>query len=257
LYLGDEVLFRHTADIGFSHLYTISSRMVPGQEVDQNRQVLGLWAVFSKLGIPLDLLKIVIMIPLGAVVVVIFRNVFGFRTFGTFLPVLIAASARHTGLLWGLAGFVGILLVVSIVRRITGRLQLLHSPQLAILLTTVIGVMLVTAILADHLGVPALARVTLFPVAIMAITAERFTLMDVEEGLWVAWATLLRTLVVVTVAYLCINSLSLQVMMLAFPELLLAVVVIDLWLGRWMGMRLLEWVRFRSLLSSQPQGAKA
>lgn len=37
------------------------------------------------------------MLPLGALVVVLFRNVIGVPTFGTFLPALIAAAAGGRG----------------------------------------------------------------------------------------------------------------------------------------------------------------
>jgi transglutaminase-like putative cysteine protease len=254
LYRGDEVLFKHTPDVGFTYTFVIRSSLVPAQEIGTGGTSLGLWAVFEKLGIPLDLLKVVIMIPVGAIVVIIFRNVFGLRTFGTFLPVLIAASVRHTGIWWGLAGFASLLLLVSLVRRVTSGLQLLHSPQLSVLLTALIGFMLLMAVAADWLGAPALARVTLFPVAILTITAERFTLMDMEEGAAAAWFTLARTLAVVSLCYMCITSLSLQILMLTFPELLLVVAVIDIWLGRWMGMRVTEWLRFKSLVLRPAEG---
>jgi transglutaminase-like putative cysteine protease len=248
LYRGDEALFRHSADIGFRYAFEVSSRLLPAPEVDRKKHALGLWAVFNRLNIPLDLLRVVVMIPLGAVVIVIFRNVLGFHVFGTFLPALIAASLRHTGFVAGAAAFAGVIVLVSVVRRLTQRLQLLHSPQLAILLTTVIGLVLAVAGWADANGEARLARFTLFPVAIMAITAERFALMEIEEGRGKAWITLLRTMVVVYFCYLIMTSLSLQILFLAFPELLLVVVVIEIWLGRWTGLRLSEWFRFRAML---------
>lgn len=45
--------------------------------------------------------KVLLMIPLGALVVVFMRNIIGIRTFGTFMPVLIALAFRETELLWG------------------------------------------------------------------------------------------------------------------------------------------------------------
>lgn len=248
LYRGDEVLFKHTSDVGFRYHFSIKRELVPRQELEQKRQVLGFWAVFSELGIPLDLLKIVIMIPLGAVVIVLFRNVLGLRTFGTFLPVLIAAAARSTGFLWGALGFVILILAVSLLRHVLKRLELLHSPQLAVLLTMVIGSMLLLAVLAHRAGLSDLARVSLFPVAILAITAERFSMMEDEEGRREAWWTMLRTLVVVGFCYLTMQSLSLQILMLGFPELLLVIIAVDIWLGRWIGLRFTEWLRFRPLL---------
>jgi transglutaminase-like putative cysteine protease len=251
LYRGDEVLFKHSADLGFRYQFHIRKHLVPAPEVDRKRHAIGLWAVFNRLGIDLDLLRVVVMVPLGAVIIVIFRNVLGFHVFGTFLPALIAASLRHTGFLMGMAAFAGVIVLVSVIRRLTQKLQLLHSPQLAILLTSVVGLMLGVAALADAQDVPRLARFTLFPVAIMSITAERFALMEIEEGRAKAWVTLARTMVVVYFCYLAMTSLSLQILFLAFPEMLLLLVIVDIWLGRWTGLRLSEWFRFRALLARE------
>jgi hypothetical protein len=83
---------------------------------------------------------------------------------------------------------------------------------------------------------------------------KRLALMEIEEGRKKAWVTLARTMVVVYFCYLTMTSLSLQILFLAFPELLLVLVVIEIWLGRWTGLRLSEWFRFRAMLG-RPQGA--
>jgi len=174
--------------------------------------------------------------------------VVGLRTFGTFLPTLIAAASIQTGFIWGAVGFTTLILLGSVVRRLIGRLELLHSPQLAVMLTVAISAMLMTAFLADAWGFAKLARISLFPVAILAITAERFTLLEMEDGPLAAWQTLALTLLVVFFCWVTMSSLSLQILMLAFPELLLVVMAMDIWLGRWMGLRLSEWARFRVLI---------
>lgn len=254
LYRGDLPLFKHSDDIGFRYAFDMRKKLVPRQQSTSQKSAAGIWGVFEDLGIPLELLRILIMIPIAAVVVVIFRNVLGLETFGTFLPALIAAAAVQTGFLWGASAFVGIILVSSVVRRLTGKLQLLHSPQLGVVLTVVVGLMLLTGWLASLAGDRSLGRVALFPVAILAITAERFVLMSQEEGPLDAWKTLARTLLVVFVCYLTMGSLSLQILFLAFPELLLAVIALEIWLGRWMGLRMTEWLRFKGLLVGGKRG---
>ncbi|MFO0748507.1 MAG: 7TM domain-containing protein [Myxococcota bacterium] len=248
LYRGDLALFEHTSDVGFRYSFEMSKKLVPRQQTSSQKKVAGIWGVFDELGIPFELLRILIMIPIAAVVVVIFRNVLGLRTFGTFLPALIAAAAVQTGFLWGAAAFIGIILLTSIVRRLTARLQLLHSPQLGVLLTAVVGTMLLVSWIAAAAGDRSLGRVALFPIAILAITSERFVIVSAEEGLVEAWKTLFRTLLVVFVCYLTMGSLSLQILFLAFPELLLVIIAIEIWLGRWMGLRMTEWMRFKGLL---------
>jgi hypothetical protein len=190
---------------------------------------------------------------LGALVTAVFRNVVGVQTFGTFLPALIAAAARETGILWGIVGFVLIILITSAVRKALDWMQLLHSPKMAVVLTTVVITMLTITIVGVQFGYFELAHVTLFPIAILAITAERFALIETEQGFRKAVKILLVTILVVAACYAVMGSLFLQSMVLAFPELLLVVIALNLWLGKWMGIRVLEFVRFKRLIFGEAQ----
>ncbi|MDH3326912.1 MAG: UUP1 family membrane protein [Gammaproteobacteria bacterium] len=253
LYYGDQALFKHTSDINFQYMFSTKTRLVPRAEA---QEVLGesvfnitnFYSLFQKVGISQDLLKIILMIPLGAFVVVVFRNVIGVETFGTFLPALIAAAARESGLMWGLLGFVSIIVISSLVRKVLEWLQLLHSPKMAIMLTTVVVVLLLLAVIGVNLGMIQLAQVSLFPIAILAITAERFAILEAEQGMLKSIKITLTTCVVIAACFFVMDSLFLQSMILAFPELILIPVALNLWLGRWIGMRFSEFIRFRKLI---------
>lgn len=49
--------------------------------------------------------QVLLTVPVGVFLLVILRNLIGIKTFGTFMPVLIAMSFRETQLLWGLVLF--------------------------------------------------------------------------------------------------------------------------------------------------------
>jgi hypothetical protein len=60
------------------------------------------------------------------------------------------------------------------------------------------------------------------------------------------------TLVLSIVCYLAVDRLGLQSLVLAFPEILLVAVAFDVILGKWRGLRLLEYVRFFGVLGREP-----
>lgn len=258
LYTGDEALFRHTSDINFSYRYETETTLVPSPKAKTSFKFFNVWALFDRLGLTFMLLKTLLMLPVGALVVVIFRNVIGMPTFGTFLPALIAAACTETGLLWGVLGVLIVVVVAALVRRLFHNLQLLHSPSLSILLAAVAVTLLSTSLFAEALGIKKLAYITLFPVAVLAISAERFFLLLTEKGVTPAFKSLGGTLVVMSACYAVMNSLALQVLLIGFPEVLLCFVALDIYLGRWIGVRLLEYRRFRSILfpkgPSSPSG---
>ena len=253
LYYGDKVLFKHSANINFQYLFHISKKLVPRKEMreamyDSPLNAFNMYKIFESIGISQNLLKIILMIPLGALIVVIFRNVIGLETFGTFLPALIATAARETGLWWGLAGFFFIILISALLRKFLDYLQLLHSPKMAVMLTVVVISMLLMTIFAVQSSMFDLAHISLFPIAILAITAERFAIIQEEQGFMKALRISFFTAVVIIAAYVVMSSHFMNSLIIAFPELLLFLIVLNLWLGKWVGMRLSEFIRFRKLI---------
>jgi len=249
LYRGDEVLFRHTSDVNFDYRFETRSELVPSPRAKASFTFLDVWGLFDRLKLPFSLLRTILMLPVGALLTVLFRNVVGMPTFGTFLPALLAAAAGETGAGFGVLAILAVVGVVAAVRSAMSRLELLHSPTLAVLLGAVVFTLVGITFLAERLGVAALTRVSLFPIAVLAICAERFYLSLTEHGGRTASKELGGTLLVMLACYAVMNSLALQVLVIGFPEVLFLVVAADVYLGRWVGMRLSEYRRFRALLA--------
>lgn len=248
LYYGDETLFRHTADINFDYRFETRSQLVPSPKAKASFTLFNVWALFDRLKLPFSLLKTILMLPFGALLTVLFRNVVGMPTFGTFLPALIAAAAGQTGATWGVVAVLVVVAVVALVRGGMSRLELLHSPTLAILLSAVVFTLITVSMLAEKLGLESLTRVTMFPIAVLAICSERFYLSLTEHGARTAGKELAGTLVVMLACYVVMNSLALQVLVIGFPEVIFLAIAANVYLGRWVGMRLSEYRRFRGLL---------
>jgi transglutaminase-like putative cysteine protease len=248
LYVGDLPLFSHTKDINFDYRFITTTSSVPSPVAKQWFHSINVWALFERLGFSFALLRTVLMLPIGALVVVLFRNVVGLPTFGTFLPALLAAAAGETGPGWGVMGVCIVVGVVAVVRWLFRRFELLHSPMLAILLAAVTTTLLATTLLAERFDLLQLTRIVLFPIAVLAITAERFYLSTADQGPGKAMLEFGGTVVVMLACYVVMDSHALQALLIGFPEALLLVIAADLYAGRWVGVRLSEVIRFRKLL---------
>ncbi|HWA72203.1 MAG TPA: UUP1 family membrane protein [Polyangiaceae bacterium] len=248
LYYGDESLFTHTSDLNFDYKFSTTASLTPSPKAKQWAPSINVWALFERLHLSFALLRTVLMLPIGALVVVLFRNVVGVPTFGTFLPALLAAAAGETGASWGVFGVLAIVFVTAVLRGVFQHFRLLHSPTLAILLAGVTTTMLATSLLAERFELGKLTYVALFPIAVLAITAERFYLAATERSLTDAVKELGGTLLVMLCCYVVMNSLALQALLIGFPEALLLVVAANIYLGRWIGLRVSEYLRFRHVL---------
>jgi len=253
VYYGDQPFFQRTSNVNFKYAFVMERQLYP-QESDYSAlaahplNIMNAWSLFQRAGLSMELLRIILMIPIGAVVVVIFRSVIGIQTFGVFLPVLIASAFRGSGLFWGLVTFVSIILLGALLRYLLDRLKLSHTPKLTILLVFVVLSLLTISAFGVKFNNMDIARATLFPLAVMAITIERFSLVTQERGFKHSLRIFGNTIIAVIFSYLVINSLFLQTVVLAFPETMLLVICVSIYLGHWVGLRVTELIRFKSLI---------
>lgn len=209
---------------------------------------------FSLFSLPVqtqNVYRILLMVPLGAFLMVILRNVVGIMTFGTFMPILIALSFRETELLWGVVFFSLLVSLGLLLRFYLEYLQLLLVPRLASVLIIVILLMATVSILSHKLGIERGLSIALFPMVILAMTIERMSLIWEERGPAEAIKQGLGTLLVAACGYLVMTSELLNHIIFVFPELLLVLLATTLLLGRYTGYRLTELWRFRAALKGK------
>jgi len=191
---------------------------------------------------------ILLLVPVGAFLLVILRNVIGIKTFGTFMPVLIALAFRETQLLWGIVLFSLVVALGLSIRLYLEHLKLLVVPRLASVLFVVVLLMALLSILTHKLGLERGLSVALFPMVIITMTIERMSIVWEERGATEALQQGLGSLVVAALAHLVMTIKLVEHLTFVFPELLLVLLAGTLLLGRYYGYRLLELRRFKQLV---------
>jgi hypothetical protein len=191
--------------------------------------------------------RILMLVPIGALMICVLRNIIGLPTFGIFLPVLMALAFRNTGLAYGLGIFWGVVLIGYVIRRWIDNLRLLLVPRLSVILTLVIVCITGFALIGNKLDLREFMAVGLLPFVILTMTIERFFVIieesGVREGLWMAAGSA----GVAVITYKILQLESLQLTFFVYPELLFAVAAVQVFVGRYTGYRLLEIFRFRRL----------
>lgn len=212
-------------------------------------------AEFSLFSLPIEaqaVYGVLLAVPLGALMVVILRNVIGVQTFGTFMPVLIALAFRETRLLWGVLLFSALVFIGLSIRFYMERLRLLLVPRLASVLTIVVLLMVAVSLLSQRLGFEIGLSVGLFPMVILTMTIERMSIVWEERGPGDAIKQGLGSLLVAATCYLVMGLELVEHLVFVFPELLLVTLSITLLLGRYTGYRLTELLRFREMRDGAP-----
>ena len=240
-------------DVATSRAYEVAlqTAMVHGREKHSA------FVEFSVLGLPIQMravYQILLAVPIGIMVLVILRNVIGMKTFGTFMPVLMAMAFRQTDVLWGVALFTLVCGLGLMVRFYLERLKLLLVPRLAAVVIVVIAIMAVLSVFSHKLGFERGLSVALFPIVILAMTIERMSIVWEERGAKEAFQQTGGSLAVAVVCYLVMNLDIVRHLFFVFPELLLVVLAATLLLGRYTGYRLVELPRFKVLAGLADKG---
>ena len=212
------------------------------------RGVIAVWVQAIESQVSVAALNAILVLPLIAFFLVIMRNVIGLETFGFFAPLLLALAFLTTGLGWGLLIFGIVIGIGGGLRLVLQRLRLHLVARVAILIAVVAVSMAGLTVIGAQFGIGALLHVGIFPMVILANMIENFTNTQMERGTREALRLTLNTLLVALVSYLFIENTDLRPLVLAFPELLAVVVGLELLIGCWRGMRLVEYIRFARVL---------
>lgn len=220
------------------------------ERIQHSSRFLDRWSLFRLPAEFQQTFRILLLVPIGALIVGFLRNLVGFPTFGIFMPVLMALAFRTTGLIYGLGIFAGILLIGYAVRLFLDKLRLLLVPRMSVILTFVIACFTILALVGNKIGLRQLMAVGLLPFVILTMVIERFFVLVEEAGAAEGFRTAAGSAVVSIIAYNIISWEPLQITFFVFPELLAAVAAIQILLGRYTGYRLSEIFRFRALRGS-------
>lgn len=255
---GDGALVRGTnvADLDYSCLVEQLPRSAPGEEASLLRRAFRAVSLYSLPPGEWRLVEFLLLLPVAALMICVFRNVIGMPSFGTFTPALIGLAFREWDSLPGLGVFVGILLVGWGLRRLLDRYHLLQVPRTAFMLSLVIVLLIGAIVVANWREVPATRYISLFPMVILTGMIERFWTLETEDGAWSSFRTLLSTLTVAVCISLVLSVPALARHLIRYPETLGIIMAAQLLLGRYTGYRLSELIRFRDLLHDtvEPRG---
>ena len=209
----------------------------------------GILSEFSIFALPVESqnsFKRLLLVPIGALVVVIMRLFIGLKTSGTFMPVLIAMAFAETKLLPGIVMFLLVVSIGLIIRSYLSRLNLLLVARISAVLIFVVGIMIYVAILSYKLGFQNEITITFFPMIILAWTIERMSILWEEDGPKEVLIQGGGSLIVAVLAYFAMTNYTIGYLTYNFPETLLLVLSLIILIGRYSGYRLSELYRFAS-----------
>jgi hypothetical protein len=198
--------------------------------------------------------EFLLLMPVAAFIVCVFRNLVGLNSFGMFAPALVGLAFRDLHSMPGLLVFASILLVGWLIRRVLEYYHLLQVPRVAVMLSLVVVLLIATLVAANMENIPAAEFIPFFPMVILTGMIERFWTLETEDSTSSSFKTLVSTLGIAVTIALLLNLPGLAYYLFCFPEMLLVIIALQLLIGRYTGYRLSELLRFRDLLRNPDAG---
>src|SRR5262249_28646897 len=192
--------------------------------------------------------EFLLLLPVAALIVCVFRNLIGLHSFGTFAPALVGLAFRDLHSMPGLLVFVSILLVGWLIRRVLDSYPLLQVPRVAVMLSIVVVLLIATLVAANIEDLPATEFIPFFPMVILTGMIERFWTLETEDSTSSSFRTLLNSVGIAAAIALLLNVPGMVYHLFCFPESLGVIIALQLIIGRYTGYRLTELWRFRDLL---------
>lgn len=199
-------------------------------------------------GVPKEFLVFVLLLPVVATLITLARQIIGLKGLGLYIPLMITFVLLSAGLGFGLLLSLVSLVAGSLMHLLLRRWRLLYLPRISLILTgTAIIVLLFVWLINLTFSVNIISGSVLAALLIIALS-ERFAAVQIEHGSKIALVLIIETFVLATIAYLLADWQWLQNFTLAYPWIvILGVIIMNIFLGRWTGLRLFEYQRFREV----------
>lgn len=199
-------------------------------------------------GVPINNIVLLLMLPIIATLLSTARQVIGIKAFGLITPAMTTLSFLVLGLYVGLIVFVVVLLSGTFTRVLLKKLRLLYLPRMALVLTNASLAILIMFGIGTTFSKTVSPSFSIFPILILTILAEEFIAVQFTRGLRTALRITAWTLFLAVVCYFIMSWQLLRITLLSYPELVLLTIPLNIALGRFTGLRFVEYVRFRELL---------
>ena len=204
-------------------------------------------------GVPANTIVLLLLLPIMTFVIAFSRNIVGIRGFGIFLPAALSVVFVATGPIIGIGLFLIIVMVSTLVRMALRKLniKLQYLPRMSFILWAVVVGVLGILFSAPYIKFNALSNVSIFAVLILILLAEDFTRVQLGKSARTAVNLTFETLLLSLISFFFLTLKPLQEYVLLNPEIsLVSVALGNLVLGKYTGLRVMEFYRFRQLIKS-------
>lgn len=203
----------------------------------------------AEFGIQEGTIALLLMLPFVATFIAFARQIIGIRGFGIYITLILAYAFVATGLKYGLLIFFVVISAGTLIRTLIKKIRIMYLPRMAIILSGVTFSIFLLFLAGSFLKFEGLSAISIFPILVMTLIVERFVAAQIERGPKTAIFMTFETLLMATISYFLLEWKLFQQIVLDYSLLsIFILILLNYLLGRWTGLRISEYFRFRELI---------
>lgn len=192
-------------------------------------------------GVSSETIALLLLLPVIATLISVMHYIIGVSGYGIFMPTMMAVVLMSIGVGSGLTLFASILGVSVLSNLILKKLKLHFWPARSM------GLMMISVVVFGLMFV--FKNISIYPVLFMILLAEEFVRTQLAKSKKEAVSLTIGTLVLAIIGALVLKADGLHQLVLGNPEVtILIVVVVNIMVGSYKGIRLTEIKRFKNAI---------
>ncbi len=195
-------------------------------------------------GVPVNTIILILLLPFLATLVVFFRQIIGIPTLELLVPIALSITLVATGLAAGGILLVTILLGSFVARTILKRIRIMQLPKMAISMLLISIFVFLSLTASASIGLLTVKQLSFFPVLLLVLLSDKIVALQLARGNKPAITITFFTLVLGAIGYIILSVEVIRTSILLYPEIILVLIPINIFIGRYFGLRLTEYHRF-------------
>ncbi|HLB60701.1 MAG TPA: 7TM domain-containing protein [Patescibacteria group bacterium] len=199
-------------------------------------------------GVPANTLLLLLLLPFLATAIAFFRHIVGLPTLGILFPVALSITLLATGIVTGLVLLAMILLGTFIARVLLRKLRIMHMPKLALSVMLLSLFVFAALVVGALYGVLTVKKLSIFPVLLLILLSERIIELHLERKMTETTIITATNITLGIAGFFILSAKPVQNMILLYPELIFVLIPLNIAIGRYFGLRISEYFRFKDIL---------
>lgn len=200
-------------------------------------------------GVSEQILKILVAISIVATIVSITRYVFGIKSYGIYVPVILAISYSYTGLRYGLSITLIVIATTLLSYSFLSKIRMHYITRIAInyCILAIVLILSIVAINEFGLGLENISNIPALALIAIASLSDFFIKQYVKKSLKSTIRSLFETLLISTLGWFLITRALISDYLINNIWSIPLLALVNLLIGQVKTLRIKEYLRFKSV----------